>query len=360
LDSFVGITHSKWRELKRTKGNSIDLPYWPKALFVSYRSFRNSRMKHKEDAIYGKDIQQTVIERPPIFIIGHWRSGTTLLHNYLSLDLQFAFPSVMDVLFANSCLILESKINQKMGAPKIEKRPMDNVQISYRSPGEDEFALAILSLCSPLLAWPFPRSESFYDRYLTFKDVSENEVEKWKTSVLYYFKKLTLKYKKQLLLKSPTHTARIQLLSELFPGAKFINIHRNPIHVYQSTLKLHKTAVNSSALQKPLSLNQKKNNIISRYREMYDAFFREKKLLSDDHFIDISFEGFEKDAVGQIANIYEKLGLNGFTQAQDEFVKMQKKNANYRKNIYEELSLWERTEIRDKWKACFNYWNYNV
>ena len=29
----------------------------------------------------------------PVFILGHWRSGTTLFHNLLALDEQFAYPA---------------------------------------------------------------------------------------------------------------------------------------------------------------------------------------------------------------------------------------------------------------------------
>ena len=38
--------------------------------------------------------------------------------------------------------------------------------------------------------------------------------------------------------QSPAHTARLKLLHELFPEAKFIHISRNPFEVYQSTSKL--------------------------------------------------------------------------------------------------------------------------
>src|SRR5271170_6583798 len=31
--------------------------------------------------------------RPPLFLVGHWRSGTTLLHELLALDECFAVPS---------------------------------------------------------------------------------------------------------------------------------------------------------------------------------------------------------------------------------------------------------------------------
>ena len=42
----------------------------------------------------------------------------------------------------------------------------------------------------------------------------------------------------RLILKSPAHTARVKILHELFPEAKFVHISRNPLEIYQSTQKL--------------------------------------------------------------------------------------------------------------------------
>ncbi|MBC8355082.1 MAG: sulfotransferase [Planctomycetes bacterium] len=56
------------------------------------------------------------------------------------------------------------------------------------------------------------------------------------------FKKLTFKYDKPLVVKSPTHTGHVRLLLEMFPEAKFVHIHRNPFEVFSSTLKMLATA----------------------------------------------------------------------------------------------------------------------
>jgi hypothetical protein len=39
--------------------------------------------------IYGAKIAKTQIKDAPIFIIGHWRSGTTLLHELMVLDERY-------------------------------------------------------------------------------------------------------------------------------------------------------------------------------------------------------------------------------------------------------------------------------
>jgi hypothetical protein len=123
------------------------------------------------------------------------------------------------------------------------KRAMDNVKVTIFSPGEDEFALSSMTQLSPLISWSFPKRASYYDRYLTFCSVPEDIVDKWKSAVMFYYQKLTYRYDRTLIFKSPAHTGRIRLLLDLFPDAQFIHISRNPYTVFQSTRKLYKTAV---------------------------------------------------------------------------------------------------------------------
>jgi hypothetical protein len=42
---------------------------------------------------YGRLIDETWIDQPPVFIIGHWRSGTTYLHELMHLDSRFVSPT---------------------------------------------------------------------------------------------------------------------------------------------------------------------------------------------------------------------------------------------------------------------------
>jgi hypothetical protein len=98
-----------------------------------------------------------------------------------------------------------------------QKRPMDNVLVNRLSPAEEEFAIGIKTLMTPLLGWVFPKNADWYQRYLTFEEVEENDIQFWKDEYLLFLKKLTFRYKKRLLLKNPLNTARINLLLSLFP-----------------------------------------------------------------------------------------------------------------------------------------------
>ena len=58
---------------------------------------------------------------------------------------------------------------------------------------------------------------------------------------------------KRLLLKSPVHTARIHVLNELFPRARFICVHRDPYVIFRSGLNMASKYYGYAALSTPSS-----------------------------------------------------------------------------------------------------------
>ncbi len=101
------------------------------------------------------------------------------------------------------------------------------------------------------MEWSFPRGRERYDRYLTFRGVPEADVARWKEALVLFLKKLTYKYDRPMLLKSPPHTARVRLLLELFPDARFLHIRRNPYTVFLSTRHLFTELTRALEFQRP-------------------------------------------------------------------------------------------------------------
>ena len=58
----------------------------PMAILVTIFSNLNSLLGVLQLIFFGRKIARTKIQDDPIFVIGHWRSGTTLLHELLVLD----------------------------------------------------------------------------------------------------------------------------------------------------------------------------------------------------------------------------------------------------------------------------------
>jgi hypothetical protein len=148
---------------------------------------------------------------PPLFILGIWRSGTTHLHNLLAQDDGFAYPNTYQVTPPQTFLTTERFNARLMGFFIPKKRPMDNVRFGVAEPQEDEFALTAL-IGGFSLSWAFPRRAAFYGRYLTLRDLSATEVAEWKAALTWFLQKLTYKYGRPLILKSPGHVALVAVL----------------------------------------------------------------------------------------------------------------------------------------------------
>lgn len=180
--------------------------------------------------------------RQPVFILGHPRTGTTHLHNLLCKDDRFAYATTFAVGFPSSFL------NTAWLAPYLglliidDTRPMDNMALAWNSPQEDELAVNQLSAgASAYMPLMFMRRERLFRRYYSMKDAAAGELERWRDAFLYFCKKLQLSSggtRKRLLLKSPVHTARVNLFHAMFPKATFIFIHRHPYEVFQSAVHM--------------------------------------------------------------------------------------------------------------------------
>ena len=162
-----------------------------------------------------------------------------------------------------------------------------------------------MTLKSPYLGISFPRRMVKFERYLSFDGVPVSEIDEWKRALLWFCKKLTLKYRRPLVLKSPPHTARIRLLLELFPDARFVHIHRHPHDVFRSTRHYWDTAVWYTYLQKP-DRSQVDDEIIARYRALHDAFHEQRSLIPEGRFHELSFDALEADPVSSVREIYSK------------------------------------------------------
>ncbi len=358
MDTLIGLKFKDWLTLYRRNFLHLPVNQCPNSLKLTFLSIRNSIYARKEAEQFGQQIAETQIEQPPLFILGHWRSGTTLLHKLMAMDPQFAFPNVFEVYNPWTFLVTEPLLIKELENLPPEKRPMDNVVISYKDPAEDEFALSLLSLKSPLIGWAFPLQEAYFDRYLTMHQISEEERKEWKNYFVYFLKKLTLMKKKPLVLKSPHHTARVKTLTEVFPDAKFIHIIRDPYRTFQSTMNLYRNTVAKLSMQ-PRDENKDMEAIIQRYKVMYDFYLEERKLIQPGHLIEIRFEDLEKDFLKGLAEIYDQLKLTGWSRFEPIVKQYLASQSAYRKNEYPELAEPLKQKINTAWRKTFEEWGYS-
>ncbi len=178
---------------------------------------------------FNRKLSRFKFEKQPLFIIGHWRSGTTLLHNLLCKSPSAAYLTTYQSTFPNN---LGSKWLFKtfMKANMPDKRPSDNVKLNINFPQEDEFAFCNTQPHAYYNFFYFPLNcKLYYNRAIHHKNLSTQEINTWYKSYDKILKKAVLNSKeKQLIVKNPVNTARIQKILKLYPDAKFLYIYRYP------------------------------------------------------------------------------------------------------------------------------------
>jgi len=355
-----GITAGDWWRLLDANRFGVDPVYWHRAAVISLLSLFNSWHRRREERLFNARIEATEITKPPLFILGHWRSGTTHLHNLLAQDdVNFAFANTYQVVNPHTFLTTEEENTRRFAWMIPDKRPMDNMALRFESPQEDEFAPLLISLMSSYLGVSFPRREAFYNRYLTFDEVPREETWAWMEAFRWFMKKLTLKHDRALLLKSPPHTARVRLLLEMFPDAKFIHIHRRPDEIFQSFRHYYDTAMWHTYLQRP-DRSRIDDEIIARYQELYGAYLRDLPLIPQGNFHEVSFEAVERDPLATVEGVYRALSLPGWEQASGKIGHYVSTLHGYEKNRLPELTSAEKEKLRQGWGDIYRRWGYEI
>ena len=355
---FIGITLGRW--LKLLQQNKIDPIYWPRAAFVTLASIGNSFVATLEKAIFSRRIASTSIANAPVFVLGHWRSGTTLLHNILSQDSEnFCFPNTYQVLNPSTFLTTEKLMAPVFDLFSDSVRPMDNVEMGMKMPQEDEFAPMLETLYSVYLSMAFPLNNDYYQRYLSFDEVADNDREEWKKAFLHFSKKLIVKNQggRSILYKTPSHTARIKLILEMFPDAKFIHISRDPYQVMRSSQHFFDTAVWKYYFQKP-DLTELDNQIIDRYNDLYDAYFHCRDMIPEGNLISLRFEEFELDPKSHVKKIYEQFNIPSYSDVEPILHSYIDSLKNYKKNKFSPLPDELREKIRTRCERHFQNLDY--
>ena len=146
---WAGMRMGHWLGMLRRNGFRIHPSRLPWVLTTTAVSPFNTGMYWLQEAIYGRRIRATKPVAPPVFILGHWRTGTTFLHEMLWHDERFSSPSNYQVYATNHFLLTESISQKYLKFLLPGKRPMDNVTLKWESPQEDEWARITMGLPSP-------------------------------------------------------------------------------------------------------------------------------------------------------------------------------------------------------------------
>ncbi|HUS38875.1 MAG: sulfotransferase [Pirellulales bacterium] len=331
---------------------------WGMAVLLVPCTFFNSALYRIQQWRHGRRINEAVIDQPPVFIIGHWRSGTTLMHELMVCDDRFTFPNTYECFAPHHFVISEWILPRLLSFTVPAKRPMDNMEAGFDRPQEDEFALCAMGAPTPYSRLAFPNDPYDYSEFIDADAMSEQDRQKFTDTLSWFLKSLHVHRGKRIILKSPPHTGRIGLLAKMFPGARFVHMVRHPYSLFPSTRRTWQALDAAQSFQIPHHKNLD-NYVFNGLNTMYDAFERQKAEIDPRHICQIRYEDLIEDPLGRLQFVYESLKLGDFEAARGPVEKFLSGQRDYKANRHE-LDPAIKDQIDQRWARYIDHYGYQA
>jgi len=329
-------TLSNWMRLLRNNFTRMHWSRYPSAAAISFVTTFGLPFRVWESLRFRRKVERQDLGDDPVLIIGHWRSGTTHLHNMLLHDDRFGYVTLLQCLLPNFFLVRHNPFRWLMEQFIPSRRPMDSVPVGLEEPMSEDFMLAGMTDLSHYTGYVFPNNlEEIFRRTILFEGVSPRDIARWKRVYAFALKKVSLAAGgKRLLLKNPANTGRIPTLLQLYPQAKFIHVTRNPFEVYASSCRLMDKFVNIYSLQR-CDFEQMHRAVLRRQRLLDDRYRETRSLIPEGNLIEIRFEDLVDTPLQTVQAIYETLRLGEFDAMRPRLEKYLTSIADYKRNRYE-------------------------
>lgn len=358
VNTLVG---ADWKTFKGiTEGREIDPAYKGKYRLTKavcrLLSFLTPIQEHR----YQRLLADKPLVHDPVFILGHWRSGTTFMHNVFSCDKHFGYNTTYQTVFPHLIMWGQPFFKKNMSWLMPDHRPTDNMELAVDLPQEEEFAITNMCPYTYYNFWFLPRHiQEYANKYLLFNEITPEELKAFEEAFMRVIKiSLWNTHGTQFLSKNPPHTGRIKELVKMFPNAKFIYLMRNPYTVFESTRSFFINTIKPLKLQ-DISDDEIRENILIVYSKLYHKYEEDKHLIPKGNLVEVRFEDYEKDTFDMTKEIYDKLSLPNFEEAKNSILAYIDKKKGYKKNRYkyspETIKL-----VESRWIFALDQWGYTI
>ncbi|OIQ27054.1 MAG: hypothetical protein BM564_13375, partial [Bacteroidetes bacterium MedPE-SWsnd-G2] len=198
-----------------------------------------------------------------------------------------------------------------------------------------------------------------YNKFIRLSKSNGNCLDSWKEDYKLLIKKALKNTNKNVYLsKNPPNTGRIRVLLDMFPNAKFIHIHRNPVEVFASTQKFfYKMLPN---LQFQTSDSEKIDDaIFSLYKNLMDDYFEQKHLIPKENLFEFSFDQLQDKPIDALSELYKELNVSGFDKAKPNFIVYIENKKHYKKNKHH-IKKEHLNRLLVEWDFYMKSFNYTV
>ena len=307
------LVGADWRTFKEmTAGQPVDPGFRTKYYLTKSICRLLSVLAPIQERRYQKLLADKPLEHDPLFILGHWRSGTTFVHNIFAQDHHFGHTTTYQTVFPHLMLFGQPFFKFIMNIVIPSRRPTDGMELTPDTPQEEEFALSNIMPFSYYDFWYFPKNMIDYcNRYLTFENITSEEEAAYKEAFLKTVKiSLWNTGGTQYLSKNPPHTGHVKALVDLFPN------------------------------------------------RLYRAYQKQKQYIPAGNLYEVRFEDFERDAYAVTRDIYQKLALPGWDDAEPAIRSYIESKRGYKKNQYEYKPRTIQL-VNEHWGQAIDDWGYD-
>lgn len=335
----------------------VDLASWPECLIDLAFATGNSAAGLIQRITLGRAAARIPLAADPVFVIGHWRTGTTLLHELLALDPALRAPTTYECLAPHHFLLTGGWLPRWISFALPRTRPPDKMQVTWDAPQEDELALVNLGVPSPYATIAFPNNGPANLAWLELDGLSPRERQCWEQTLVTFFRQLQYSRPGRLLLKSPTHTFRLPTLARLFPAARWINITRNPFEVFSSTLRLWRSMYLAYGYQQP-RFEGLEEYVLSTFSRLHQRLEATCGCVADGALADVRYEDLLAAPAATIRRLYQSLGLGDAEPLVPQIERYFSARSGYERNRHELEPAWQDA-VRTRWRPYFERYGYS-
>ena len=354
------LAGSTWSTLRNVlKGNRIAPKHYVKVALTYIFVIISSSFQWLDNLTLKNKAKRFTFKESPLFIIGHWRSGTTYLHNILTQDPVTGFVTTYQAVFPNN--LRSSWIFKTfMSALMPSRRPADNMKISVDLPQEDEYALSNCSRKSYYHFFYFPsRYRSYYRKYVRFESITEDDKERWSLKYRQLIINALLNtHGQRAVLKNPVNTGRMLKLLEIFPDANFVFLMRNPIIVYLSTKNFFFQLFPTLNLE-DFAKERIASMILDTYANLLSDYLNDKQQVNQGKIIEIRYEMLVQRPINEIERIYSNFKLKNFHELKSTFQQYLQPKQKHTSKLYS-IEKQELDLVLEKLDFAMKHWNYGI
>jgi hypothetical protein len=201
-----------------------------------------------------------------------------------------------------------------------------------------------------------------YERYFDFLHAREDERQEWKAALRWFVGKIRMHSGgRRPVIKSCAHMARIRMLLDVFPDAKFVHIHRNPFTVAASTIHMRKQTDWENFLQVPEKafIQNRPTQVAVVGQRLFERFFEDRTLIPSENFIEVAYDDLVARPRDVLDGIYRHLEIpqgDRYDTAIGGYLDSLRAYQTNRLSVDDELA----DLVRDHWKSVFDEYGYSL